>query len=679
MKGIRLTLVVLLAPLMVFAQEAPTGAHYAGRASDTGRGGSFVNAAGTFPASVPLDLPGARGGLPVPLQVVYGGRGVGAAGLNWDIPLSYILRDRTLAHRRPAFSSVYQLPSMRERAYLSLMGQRTELIFDGQAWVARIGTLELNVRDGGSSWIVYDGNGRIYTFMQPTQLANTGLWLLKFVHEPGGNKLELTYRLNTWAIEGGTGTEINLINIAYNRYLGFSSGECFKNEVALTYGNISQKPYSMSLFGEKVLTRNSTLTQIDVQSRATCSDPLQRLRRYVFDYPTPDPDTRLPRLRQVRMLGRQGTTEENSALPIVSFDYGAATTDGKLKYNHSQTVMLPADDPGSASHISDTQTDSNVVAPGSGEKYASWHSLTDVTGDGRPDIVFKKNDKLWMARNRPAPNGLTTVGNPTTAQLHDLTFKKGGIASHTTTKRRLWWGSANSNTVNVWRQAIDVNGDGRLDIIDAGEKTEHWVIYLNTPGTSSFVQWRRSEWNVKSLGLELASRGHKIEGGFVPLARRTTGISVTTLMCLTNDNNVWNPYDGTLVHTTQGEHGPVTVTYKCAKGRLTSAPAPPPCTGQMCPPPKSDQAERTFTEWEIQDLNGDGYPDFVFNQLPVEESPQPSLTQPIAIATASSGQFVRIGEARLTFQLPLTSSMTAAFNLAGTRWGTETYPFAKSI
>ena len=64
------------------AQDAPVvGTHYAARASDTGFAGA-VNSSGGYGASVPLDLPQARGGLSVPLQVVYGGNRFGAAGLN---------------------------------------------------------------------------------------------------------------------------------------------------------------------------------------------------------------------------------------------------------------------------------------------------------------------------------------------------------------------------------------------------------------------------------------------------------------------------------------------------------------------------------------------------------------------------------------------------------------------
>jgi hypothetical protein len=72
----------ILTPLPAAAQLAPTGGHYAARGSDTGFEGA-VNSQGGYDASVPLDLPEARGGLPVPLHISYGGNKVGAAGLGW--------------------------------------------------------------------------------------------------------------------------------------------------------------------------------------------------------------------------------------------------------------------------------------------------------------------------------------------------------------------------------------------------------------------------------------------------------------------------------------------------------------------------------------------------------------------------------------------------------------------
>ena len=123
----------LAAPPVALAQIAPVGGdHYAARESDTGFAGA-VNAGGGYGASVPLDLPGARGGLRVPVSVVYGGRRFGAAGLGWDVPLSSIRRDGRIAHRRPA-NMPDVLPQSREQ--LTLDGTVLVRKADETGWVA---------------------------------------------------------------------------------------------------------------------------------------------------------------------------------------------------------------------------------------------------------------------------------------------------------------------------------------------------------------------------------------------------------------------------------------------------------------------------------------------------------------------------------------------------------------
>jgi hypothetical protein len=212
-------------------------------------------------------------------------------------------------------------------------------------------------------------------------------------------------------IDGGAGIAIDLLRIQYNFLILQTTPHlrrgCAKHEIALTYGNESATPLSISILGDKVLVRKRMLTRVDVNSRATCNAPFQRLWRYEFQY-VPDADTQLPRLRTARMYGRQGTPEENIALPIASYTYGSATQDNVLRYQTTQTIALPT---GVANNqISATVLDSSVNAPVSGDRYAMWQTLTDVTGDGRPDLVFKKNNKLWVAYNRPGPNGSTALG-----------------------------------------------------------------------------------------------------------------------------------------------------------------------------------------------------------------------------------------------------------------------------
>jgi hypothetical protein len=157
-------LAVLLTPLPATAQLAPVmGTHYAARSSDTGFQGA-VNSVGGYAASVPLDLPAARGGLPVPVQVLYRGNRVGAAGLGWDVPLSYVFRSATIAHRRPKpapfFSVTVPIPiNSRVEYFVMLGGERVDLVRNAAdtGWVGRRGNTQLEVRAGRGDCVTSTG------------------------------------------------------------------------------------------------------------------------------------------------------------------------------------------------------------------------------------------------------------------------------------------------------------------------------------------------------------------------------------------------------------------------------------------------------------------------------------------------------------------------------------------
>src|SRR4051812_43524910 len=90
---------VALMPRTAEAQLAPTGGHYGDRASDTGFDAGGPSSTGGYSASIPLNMPAPRGGLPLPVAVVSGARGYGAAGMGWDVPLYSVHVDNTVAHR----------------------------------------------------------------------------------------------------------------------------------------------------------------------------------------------------------------------------------------------------------------------------------------------------------------------------------------------------------------------------------------------------------------------------------------------------------------------------------------------------------------------------------------------------------------------------------------------------
>lgn len=86
--------------------------------------------------------------------------------------------------------------------------------------------------------------------------------------------------------------------------------------------------------------------------------------------------------------------------------------------------------------------------------------------------------------------------------------------------------------------------------------------------------------------------------------------------------------------------------------------------------------ETTYTDWEVTDVNGDGYPDVVFNASRVT----------FAIADDGPPMFdgSRIPEwltetAVFTPQLPDSNHLDAMINVAGVRIGTDTQPFAAAV
>jgi hypothetical protein len=318
----------VLAPLPAAAQLAPTGGHYAARASDTGFAGA-VNSSGGFGASVPLDLPAARGGLPVPLHISYGGNKVGAAGLGWDVPLSYIFRDTTIARRRPA-NFPDASPQAREQVLLMLDGQRIDLVRNAAdtAWVARRDGAQLEVRDRGDGiMFMYDGDGRTYTFSSQggaagIRLVGGRLFLLNGISAPGGNSAVFVYQFGAPPLPGGgNGLAIDLLHVRFNK--SSTNPRCFKNDVLLSYDLPTTAPLSISMLGTTALVRVRTISKVRVFSRPSCTEPDEILRTYTFNY-EPDPDTQLPRLQSVTMNGQRHTPEQNITLPVAAYTYGAA-------------------------------------------------------------------------------------------------------------------------------------------------------------------------------------------------------------------------------------------------------------------------------------------------------------------------------------------------------------------
>ena len=399
-------------PLTVSAQLAPVvGTHYAARASETGFAGA-VNATGGYGASVPLDLPAVRGDLPLPLQVVYGGRQVGAAGLGWDVPLSYIFRRATIGHRRPkpgvVFSVTTPLPiDPPEEYFLMLGGERVDLVRNAAdtAWLGRRGNTQLEVRtNGAGKMVMYDGEGQTYFFSAQgrsagSRLAGGDLYLLQAITAQG-NTVHFTYLIDAPVLPNGhTALSINVSNVAYNQ--SPTDNRCFKHTIHLFYdappappvGSPPLPPLALSTLNGTVLARVNKLTSISVRSKASCSDPEQALRDYTFNYQD-DPDTHRPQLRSVTMKGRQGTPERSVTLPVASYSYGSVVDPATRNITYQFTENAgPPFVIGAHHYAFGVSYTSAEVSP---EPHAPSDALLDLfttqafidlNGDGRPDFL----------------------------------------------------------------------------------------------------------------------------------------------------------------------------------------------------------------------------------------------------------------------------------------------------
>src|SRR5262249_17907164 len=157
----------------------------------------------------------------------------------------------------------------------------------------------------------------------------------------------------------------------------------------------------------------------------------------------------LPRLHSVQVFGRDGTTEATTAISVATYGYGSATTGGALEYQLATGAAGPA-------FVQPfTKSDPSAMPP-SGVGFSTWATLLDITGDGLPDNLQFNGTSLTILRD--------WMHSSTRKSLSDRVLPNWPIEARTLQTPRY---QASTNIDQLWRQAIDVNGDGRIDFIDA--------------------------------------------------------------------------------------------------------------------------------------------------------------------------------------------------------------------
>jgi RHS repeat-associated protein len=662
---IGLAVLAMTAALPSLAQLAPVnGMHYAGRASDTGFAGA-VNSTGGYGASVPLDLSPTHGGLPLPLQVNYGGNRVGAAGLGWDIPLTYIFRSASIAHRRPKPGSFSPTPApLAPPVHYVLMmgGESIELVRNAAdtAWVALRGNTQMEVRtSGGGTLVMYDGEGRTYNFSaqgasSDTRLVNGDLFLLRSITGLG-NTVRLVYEIGAPTLPNGSAAlSIDLAQVHYDQHP--TQQDCFKHRVYLSYDAPSAPAplLSMSTLNGTVLARVGKLTSISVRGQPTCSEREVALRDYAFSYQA-DTDTDLPRLQSVTMVGQEGTPERSITLPVATYSYGSIVDPSTHSITYQVTSSTGPPMVIGADHftfgISYTKAIDFVGGSPAVNSLLTAQSLIDATGDGRPDFI----GDAGMYRNRPGPNG-TTVFTPGNGIGIGTPLVPGELAprefmqSHAFGLRTLApFRGEDSVRGETFSQFIDMNGDGRLDLVES--RGLGWRIHLNKPDPADPAGGVRVTITVPMQRIEAALRAGNTHvlpgpGGItgIPLSRKSTVPQGGFLQCF-----VWHALEQRWEKASSG--------------------------GNVCifPGDADPRRKQTIVEWELKDINGDGYPDFVYNVNAVRSQDPPAPTPPAPPAGTPSGTQIRL---RTHSDIQGSREVRALINTAGIHLANNTEIFA---
>lgn len=301
-------------------QVAPQSAVHT--TSGPGTAGASVTATGGFPASVPLDLPGPRRGLPVPLGVVYnGGTAAGVAGAGWDVPLSYVRRSDVPWRRKPEFAA-FGAEAATPRMTVSIGGGEQLMVPRGDVFVPFAANEYTELRQDGATWRLRTLANVEYVFSPlsavTTWQGDPDLWLLTEIRDLTGTD-RVVLRYGTAGCNNAP--ELTLAGLSY----GFdASGDVPLYEVTLKHRSWgAQACLAFGAVHDHGLHfwRSLLLDRIVVEARNNLApqEGLRELRGWTFSYET-DRDLGMPRLTAVTMSGERGSDVHE--VPVATYAYG---------------------------------------------------------------------------------------------------------------------------------------------------------------------------------------------------------------------------------------------------------------------------------------------------------------------------------------------------------------------
>lgn len=314
---------------------------------------------GRFNYEVPIEVPPARQGTEPSITLQYNSaNGNGWCGVGWDLDIGYIQRETRygVPVSGGQYSDTYGNSSGFNSFTFSVAGQSGRLILasDG-TYRPEINTAFLKFVRSGGSWLVYDKDGRVYTFggsanSQINTAYGTFKWALSQIADANGNTTTISYQT------ADSSLQMYPYQVSYNASTGSPalSANCV---VTFTLASAARADIPNSCLSGAEIDTTRLLHNVAV----TCNGGL--VREYVLAYTT-SPSTGRSLLYSVNEYGTDGAT----AWPALTFSYSA----------QSHSFLPPVPWPITPQNTQDP----SGYSPGS-----PYTGLIDMNGDGLPDWV----------------------------------------------------------------------------------------------------------------------------------------------------------------------------------------------------------------------------------------------------------------------------------------------------